>query len=255
MMQLPVSLMDMPTIFDKLNSVYRNYLESEIQSQVIPVSVFDFRYRGTLSSPFFPLRLFQMGTPLQNNVKPVGVPAENYKYKLLLDQSDMYSYILSKFPENTIEPKMIVWVLLEYIRYSIRPIYKILTVQVQVVEFQVAGGTRNPRATLFARASDYYVGTAQSVLPTSSIITVPRCRRFEASRVSATFFGEPLPGCSPTRSGYAQAIGKRSRRNNRGSPVQGAYSTGVTVSLVTRAPIFRNKFLFSTRDDDLESIF
>ncbi|KZC13682.1 PREDICTED: uncharacterized protein C18orf8 [Dufourea novaeangliae] len=90
MMKLPVSLMDMPIIFDKLNSVYRNYLESEIQSQ--------------------------MGTPLQNNAKSIIVPPENYKYKLLLDQSDMYSHILSKFPENTIEPKMMVWVLLEYIR-------------------------------------------------------------------------------------------------------------------------------------------
>ncbi|XP_076238006.1 regulator of MON1-CCZ1 complex protein bulli [Calliopsis andreniformis] len=90
MTQLPVSLMDMPTIFDKLNSVYRNYLESEMQSQI--------------------------GTPLQNNAKNVTVAVENYKYKLLLDQSDMYSHILSKFPENTIEPKMIVWVLLEYIR-------------------------------------------------------------------------------------------------------------------------------------------
>ncbi|KAG5332966.1 RMC1 protein, partial [Acromyrmex heyeri] len=59
----------------------------------------------------------QMGTPLQNNVKNVTTVAENFKYKLLLDQSDMYSHILSKFPENTIEPKMIVWVLLEYIRY------------------------------------------------------------------------------------------------------------------------------------------
>lgn len=35
MMQLPISLMDMPIIFDKLNSVYRNYLEDEIQNQVI----------------------------------------------------------------------------------------------------------------------------------------------------------------------------------------------------------------------------
>ena len=34
MMQLPISLMDMPIIFDKLNSVYRNYLESKIQNQV-----------------------------------------------------------------------------------------------------------------------------------------------------------------------------------------------------------------------------
>ncbi|KYN19581.1 Uncharacterized protein C18orf8 like protein [Trachymyrmex cornetzi] len=88
--QLPVSLMEMPTVFDKLNIVYRNYLENEIQNQ--------------------------MGTPLQNNVKNVTTVAENFKYKLLLDQSDMYSHILSKFPENTIEPKMIVWVLLEYIR-------------------------------------------------------------------------------------------------------------------------------------------
>lgn len=35
MTQLPVSLMEMPIIFDKLNSVYRNYLESEIQNQVM----------------------------------------------------------------------------------------------------------------------------------------------------------------------------------------------------------------------------
>lgn len=59
----------------------------------------------------------QMGTPLQNNVKNVTTVAENFKYKLLLDQSDMYSHILSKFSEDTIEPKMIIWVLLEYIRY------------------------------------------------------------------------------------------------------------------------------------------
>lgn len=40
MTQLPVSLMEMPTIFDKLNSVYRNYLENEIQNQVIYNYVF-----------------------------------------------------------------------------------------------------------------------------------------------------------------------------------------------------------------------
>ncbi|XP_072767101.1 regulator of MON1-CCZ1 complex [Anoplolepis gracilipes] len=90
MAQLPVSLMEMPIIFDKLNFVYRNYLESEIQNQ--------------------------MGTPLQNNAKNITAVAENFKYKLLLDQSDMYSHILSKFPEDAIEPKMIIWVLLEYIR-------------------------------------------------------------------------------------------------------------------------------------------
>ncbi|XP_029161885.1 regulator of MON1-CCZ1 complex [Nylanderia fulva] len=90
MMQLPISLMEMPTIFDKLNFVYRNYLESEIQNQ--------------------------MGTPLQNNVKNITSVAENFKYKLLLDQSDMYSHILSKFPDDKLEPKMIIWVLLEYIR-------------------------------------------------------------------------------------------------------------------------------------------
>ncbi|KAH0952429.1 hypothetical protein HN011_011677 [Eciton burchellii] len=90
MTQLPISLMEMPIMFDKLNSVYRNYLENEIQNQ--------------------------MGTPLQNNVKNITTITENFKYKLLLDQSDMYSHILSKFPENTIEPKMIIWVLLEYIR-------------------------------------------------------------------------------------------------------------------------------------------
>lgn len=58
-----------------------------------------------------------MATPLQSSAKNMSVAVENYKYKLLLDQCDMYSYILSKFPENTIEPKMVVWVLLEYIRY------------------------------------------------------------------------------------------------------------------------------------------
>ncbi|CAL7936237.1 unnamed protein product [Xylocopa violacea] len=90
MTQLPVSLMDMPVIFDKLNSVYRNYLEGEMQNQI--------------------------GTPVQNNIRNTSTTIDNYKYKLLLDQSDMYSYILSKFSENTIEPKMIIWVLLEYIR-------------------------------------------------------------------------------------------------------------------------------------------
>ena len=60
-----------------------------------------------------------MGTPLQNNSKNQSEDSENLKYKLLLDQSDMYSHILSKFPENTIEPKMIIWVLLEYMRYKI----------------------------------------------------------------------------------------------------------------------------------------
>lgn len=70
--------------------------------------------RAILNTSLYQL---QMGTPLQNNVRNVTIVAENFKYKLLLDQSDMYSHILSKFPENTIEPKMIIWVLLEYIRY------------------------------------------------------------------------------------------------------------------------------------------
>ncbi|XP_066601782.1 regulator of MON1-CCZ1 complex [Prorops nasuta] len=91
MTQLPISLMNMPMIFDKLNSAYRSHLENEMQTQ--------------------------MGTPLQNNTKTTTATAENLKYKLLLNQSDLYSHVLSKFPENkTVEPKMIVWVLLEYIR-------------------------------------------------------------------------------------------------------------------------------------------
>ncbi|XP_015587504.1 regulator of MON1-CCZ1 complex isoform X2 [Cephus cinctus] len=90
MTQMPVSLMEMPTIFDKLNSVYRSHLENEIQSQ--------------------------MGTPLQSNTKSVATTLENLKHKLLIDQSDIYTHILSKFSEGTIEPKMVVWVLLEYIR-------------------------------------------------------------------------------------------------------------------------------------------
>ncbi|KAI4484158.1 hypothetical protein M0804_007614 [Polistes exclamans] len=90
MTELPVSLMDIPAIFDKINPVYRNYLEKEMQNQ--------------------------MGTPLQNNTKNGNTTTENYKYKLKIEQSDMYSIILPKFPESIIEPKMIVWVLLEYIR-------------------------------------------------------------------------------------------------------------------------------------------
>lgn len=39
MAQLPVSLMEMPIVFDKLNFVYRNYLENEIQNQVNTKSV------------------------------------------------------------------------------------------------------------------------------------------------------------------------------------------------------------------------
>ena len=89
--QMPGTLMDMPAIFDKLNAVYRNHLENEIQSV--------------------------MGTPLQNNTKNVNAVSDNFKYKIFLDQSDMYSHILSKFPEDTIDSKMIIWVLLEYIRY------------------------------------------------------------------------------------------------------------------------------------------
>lgn len=46
MSQLPVSLMEMPVIFDKLNSVYRSYLESEIQNQVMPDKISLFIYSG-----------------------------------------------------------------------------------------------------------------------------------------------------------------------------------------------------------------
>ncbi|RLU14782.1 hypothetical protein DMN91_012669 [Ooceraea biroi] len=121
MTQLPVSLMEMPIIFDKLNSVYRNYLENEIQNQVtwqafslsLSLSTTSGNVIHTCADFIYQL---QMGTPLQNNVKNVTTIADNFKYKLLLDQSDMYSHILSKFPENTIEPKMVIWVLLEYIR-------------------------------------------------------------------------------------------------------------------------------------------
>lgn len=56
-------------------------------------------------------------------MKNMTLLTENFKYKLLLDQSDMYNHILSKFSENIIEPKMITWVLLEYIRYVINIIY------------------------------------------------------------------------------------------------------------------------------------
>ncbi|XP_012274553.1 uncharacterized protein C18orf8 [Orussus abietinus] len=90
MMEMPVTLMDMPTIFGKLNAVYRSHLENEIQSQ--------------------------MGTPLQNNMKCPTTVSESLTHKMLLDQSDMYSHVLSKFNEDKIQPKMLVWILLEYIR-------------------------------------------------------------------------------------------------------------------------------------------
>lgn len=58
-----------------------------------------------------------MGTPLQNVSKLPTNPSDNFAYKILIDQSDIYSHILSKFSSgDIIEPKMIVWVLLEYIR-------------------------------------------------------------------------------------------------------------------------------------------
>ncbi|KAG7205788.1 hypothetical protein KM043_007733 [Ampulex compressa] len=90
MTQLPASLMDMPMIFDKLNSVCRNHLEKKM--------------------------INQMGTPLQNKVKNVIPPVEDCEYKFSLNQRDMYSHVFSKFPEYNIEPKMVIWVLLEYIR-------------------------------------------------------------------------------------------------------------------------------------------
>lgn len=88
-MQMPTSLKDIPAIFDKLNTAYRIHLENEIQSVI--------------------------GTPLQSNAKDNIVLDDNY-CKIFLDQSDMYSHILSKFTENTLDSKMIVWILLEYIR-------------------------------------------------------------------------------------------------------------------------------------------
>jgi hypothetical protein len=90
-MQMPTTLIDMPIIFEKLNAVYRNHLENEIQSI--------------------------MGTPLQNNMKISNSLSDSLKYKIFLDQSDMYSHILSKFSEDKIDEKMVIWVLLEYIRY------------------------------------------------------------------------------------------------------------------------------------------
>ena len=89
-MQMPTTLIDMPAIFDKINVVYRNQLENEIQSV--------------------------MGTPLQNNLKNVTTVSENFKYKIFLNQNDMYSHILSKYPEGKVDSKMAIWVLLEYIR-------------------------------------------------------------------------------------------------------------------------------------------
>lgn len=88
-MQMPTSLVDLGPIFDRINAVYRDHLENEIQSV--------------------------MATPLQSTSKDTA-STENFKHKIYLDQSDMYSHILSKFPENTLDSKMVVWILLEYIR-------------------------------------------------------------------------------------------------------------------------------------------
>ncbi|XP_034941931.1 regulator of MON1-CCZ1 complex [Chelonus insularis] len=87
---LPASLIDMPAIFDKINAVYRGHLENEIQSQ--------------------------MGTPLVNALKSGTENSDNLSYKLLLEQSDIYTHILSRFSLDSVEPKMVIWVLLEYIR-------------------------------------------------------------------------------------------------------------------------------------------
>ncbi|XP_014207194.1 uncharacterized protein C18orf8 [Copidosoma floridanum] len=86
--QMPVVLKDLPAVFDKLNTAYRIHLENEIQSV--------------------------MGTPLQSNAKDTTV--SDVKFKTFLDQSDMYSHILSKFSEGSLDSKMAIWVLLEYIR-------------------------------------------------------------------------------------------------------------------------------------------
>lgn len=88
--QMPSTMVDIPIIFDKINSVYRDYLQTEIQNV--------------------------MGTPLQNNIKPMNFISENYKYKLMIDQNDMYGHIFSNFLEEVLDSKMIIWVLLEYIR-------------------------------------------------------------------------------------------------------------------------------------------
>ncbi|KAK0083281.1 hypothetical protein PV325_009042 [Microctonus aethiopoides] len=87
---LPKTLIDMPAIFDRINAVCRIQLENELQSQ--------------------------MATPLQSTPKNSSTAIDSFPYKVQLDQIDMYTHVLSKFTGDVIEPKMIVWVLLEYIR-------------------------------------------------------------------------------------------------------------------------------------------
>ncbi|XP_014235471.1 uncharacterized protein C18orf8 [Trichogramma pretiosum] len=89
-MKMPATLMDLPAIFNKLNTVYRSHLENEMQSVI--------------------------GTPLQSNAKIQSSASNDLKYKIFLDQSDIYSHILSNLSESNIDSKMLIWILLEYIR-------------------------------------------------------------------------------------------------------------------------------------------
>ncbi|KAK3926901.1 Regulator of MON1-CCZ1 complex [Frankliniella fusca] len=84
-------------LFDHLNEVYCSFLQSEMQSHI--------------------------GTPASSlSVSPSKLPPLSPKPWIVIDQSDMYTNVFSKFVERSREceegnsGKFVVWVLLEYIR-------------------------------------------------------------------------------------------------------------------------------------------
>ncbi|KAJ1531899.1 hypothetical protein ONE63_000544 [Megalurothrips usitatus] len=85
-------------LFDHLNEVYRSFLQSELQGHI--------------------------GTPASSSlsVSPSKPPATAHKNCIVIDQSDMYTNVFSKFIERAKDSedrnsgKFEVWVLLEYIR-------------------------------------------------------------------------------------------------------------------------------------------
>lgn len=85
-------------LFDHLNEVYRNFLQNEMQNHI--------------------------GTPASSSlsVSPIKCAPSPFKNWIVIDQSDMYTNVFSKFVERAKDSdegssgKFEVWVLLEYIR-------------------------------------------------------------------------------------------------------------------------------------------
>lgn len=151
-----------------------------------------------------------MGTPLQTASKTVSTSSDVLKYKQIVDQSDMYSHILSKFPEYTTEPRMVVWILLDYIRQYfsfLSTVRRLKMISNPPSLFQVFSWPRYTGSALPPRAYNHNVGPSQGLLSASSASAVPRSCGFEAACLFASVFGKSLPSCSPTGFGHVEATG------------------------------------------------